>query len=117
MCSTKPQPSASSARSTRRHQREASGRSGKSTKTSVSAKSRWMPRKTTASGGPNAATYMWYSDIETATSVTAIASARQGGAVAWVSSETTAAAGWAKRAALEDAGFLVVLERALVERH
>src|SRR5215218_4943880 len=117
MWRTNPQPSASSTRSVSRHQREAFGRSGYRMKTSVSAKRRWMPRKVTASGGPNAATYMWYRDIATATSVTPIASARQGGAVAWAPSETTAMAGWAKGPALESADFLVVLHRALVEGH
>ncbi len=46
-------------------------------KTSVSANSRCVPRKIIASGGPNAATYMWYSDIDTAISVTASARARR----------------------------------------
>ena len=43
-----------------------------------------------ASGGPNAATYMWYSDIATATICTAARKAALVGVVACASSETTA---------------------------
>ena len=47
----------------------------------------------TASGGPNAATYMWNSDIATATSVTTAATTLEEGAVGAISSETTCPVG------------------------
>jgi hypothetical protein len=59
MCSTIPQPRKRRIASAVRHAIPASGRVGKSRKTRVRAKMRWVPRKITASGGPNAATYMW----------------------------------------------------------
>jgi hypothetical protein len=58
-------------------------------KTSVSANMRCVPRKNMVSGGPKAATYMWYSDIAIETSVTTHSSAFAVGSVAIFSSETS----------------------------
>ena len=46
----------------------------------------------TASGGPNAATYMWYSDIATATAMISQRRCLLTGVVGCASSETTAGA-------------------------
>src|ERR1035437_150579 len=89
MCRMKAHEAMSMTASSARHLGPPPGLSGYSRNTSVSANSRWVPRKIIASGGPKPATYMWYNDIATAMVETAHLSALILGAVAGTSSDMT----------------------------